>query len=276
MQMLRLLGVVALLALHAVGVAAQDLDTRGTPAGGLDQDQAFAYSQAAVGRTLGDYRFRDRHGRTLSLSELRGRPLVISLIYTSCYHTCPMVTSHLAKVVKVARDALGQDSFAVLTVGFDTPVDSPERMSIFAAQRHIEDPDWYFLSTDAETIERLSHDVGFLYVSSPKGFDHLIQSTVVDAGGKTYRQVYGEVFEAPLLVEPLKELLYGKAAATSAVKRWVNNVRLICTVYDPTTGRYHFDYSLFVGIAAGLLSLGAIAAFLVHAWRGSKPPLTRS
>jgi protein SCO1/2 len=276
MRMILLLGALAILGLPAAGVTAQDSNESGPSVGPLDQSRALAYSQAVVGRTLGDYRFRDRQGRTLMLSELAGRPLVFSLIYTSCYHTCPMVTSHLAKVVEVARDALGQDSFSVVTVGFDAPVDTPDRMRIFAAQRHIDDPDWYFLSSDAETIERFSQDLGFLYVSSPKGFDHLVQSTIVDAEGKIYRQVYGEIFLAPLLVEPLKELLYGKAVATSVVDGLMNNIRLVCTVYDPTTGLYHFDYSLFVGIGAGLLSLGTIAVFIAHAWRSSKPPVKRT
>ena len=276
MQMIRSLGAVALFALYAVAAPAQDLATGGAPAAALDQDQALAYSQAAVGRTLGDYQFRDRQGESLSLSDLAGRPLVISFIYTSCYHTCSMVTSHLAKVVKVARDALGQDSFSVLTIGFDAPNDTPDRMRVFAAQRRIDDPDWYFLSGDVETIAHLSRDLGFLFVSSPKGFDHVVQSTIVDGEGKVYRQVYGEIFLAPLLVEPLKELLYGKSASTSVVDRLVNNVKLICTVYDPKTGLYHFDYSLFVSIGAGLLSLGAIAVFIVHAWRSSKPPVKRA
>ena len=276
--MIRLLFVLTALTAGTGSMGAESIDQGDvqsslTP---LDPDKALAYSQAAVGRTIGDYRFRNRQGEVVSLQELRGRPLVISLIYTSCYHTCPMLTSHLAKVVEVARDALGENSFSVVTVGFDTAADTPDRMRIFAAQRNIEDPDWYFLSGDAETVARLAQDVGFLFVSSPKGFDHLIQSTIVDADGKVYRQVYGEVFTAPLLVEPLKEVIYGKAVATSVIDRLLNNVRLVCTIYDPTTGLYHFDYSLFVGIGAGILSLGVIAVFIVHAWRSSKRPSARA
>ena len=32
-----------------------------------------------------------------------GKPLVLSLLYTSCYHICPMTTRHLSKVVEKAR-----------------------------------------------------------------------------------------------------------------------------------------------------------------------------
>jgi protein SCO1/2 len=100
----------------------------------------------------------------------------------------------------------------------------------------------------------------------------MIQATVLDAEGKVYRQIYGMAPEPPALVEPLKELLYGKQVAATPIESLMNNIKLFCTVYDPTTGRYHFDYSLFVALAIGLLSLGGTAWFIVHAWRKSPKP----
>jgi protein SCO1/2 len=235
-----------------------------------DESAALARSQAAMGNRVDDYEFLDGEGRRVTLGALRGKPVVISLIYTSCYHICPTVTTNLARVVKIAQDALGEDSFSVLTIGFDTPVDTPDRMREFGKRKGNID-NWYFVSASTETINRLSDDVGFRYFSSPKGFDHLIQATVLDADGKVYRQIYGTAPEPPALVEPLKELLYGNPVAASPMKSLLNNVRLFCTVYDPTTGRYHFDYSLFVSIAIGIVTLGSTAVFIVHAWRKTRP-----
>mgnify|MGYP006172142819 CR=1 FL=1 len=48
------------------------------PAAALDEKQALKDSQAAIGRTVSDYRFTDSGGRELRLSELRGKPLVVS------------------------------------------------------------------------------------------------------------------------------------------------------------------------------------------------------
>ncbi len=39
----------------------------------------------------------------------------------------------------------------------------------------------------------------------------MTQVTIVDADGVIYRQVYGENFDLPMLVQPLKELLSGQA-----------------------------------------------------------------
>lgn len=235
----------------------------------FDEKAALDYSQKAIGRELGHYQLADSRGQAFALKQLRGKPLIVSLIYTSCYHTCPTLTHHVAQVVEIAREALGHDSFNVVTIGFDTDVDTPRRMRNFARERGISDARWYFLSADAQTMDRLVKDLGFIYFPSPKGFDHLAQTTVVDEKGVVYRQVYGSDFSAPLLVEPLKQLVFGRRAEASSLSGWVNGVRLFCTIYDPSSGRYKFDYSLFIGIAIGLLSLGGVAVFLVRAWRQS-------
>lgn len=237
--------------------------------GPFDRDTALSRSQAAVGRSVGDHAFRNQRGEPVRIGELLDRPLVISLVYTSCQHTCSMLTRHLADVVGVAREALGDDSFRVATIGFDAAVDTPARMRLFARERGVDAPGWSFLSTDAETVEALAQALGFVFQPAPQGFDHLAQTTVVDAEGKVYRQVYGADFDPPALVEPLKELVFGRRASAATVDGWVNGVRLLCTIYDPASGRYRFDYSLFVGLAVGVLSLGSVAAFIIRAWRQS-------
>jgi protein SCO1/2 len=43
----------------------------------------------------------------------------------------------------------------------------------------------------------------------------------------------------------------------------MDRVKLFCTVYDPNTGRYRFDYSLFVQIAIGALVVLGVFAYLI-------------
>ncbi len=241
--------------------------TEGQADSRFDQKAALALSQGAIGKNIGDYTLTAADGRRRRLADFRGKPLVVSLVYTSCYHICPMTTQHLAEVVRTARAALGADSFRVLTIGFDTPHDTPEAMRQFARDQGVDDRDWEFLSADAATMAGLTKDLGFIYYPAPHGFDHLIQATVIDARGKIYRQVYGMNFEPPLLVEPLKELVFGTPTATSLLSTLSNRIRLFCTVYDPSSGQYRFDYSIFMGIVIGIISIGAVSFFLVREWR---------
>ena len=223
-----------------------------------DPVQEFRYkevlqkSQDAIGNVLSDHPLTDHNSRALSMDDLRGKPLVLSLIYTSCYQICPMTIRNLATVVDKARDALGEDSFNVAVLGFDAYNDSPQAMIHFARKQGIDNRGWRLLSISPDTIEALSKEIGFEFYSSPNGFDHITQATVIDAEGRVYRQVYGEVFDTPLLVEPLKQLVLGQPKPNQTLlSELINKVRFFCTTYDPARDAYHFDYSLFIGMAIG-------------------------
>jgi len=228
----------------------------------FEYNTALNISQKAIGNRLGDYRLIGIDGKPHNLSQFKGKPMVLSLIFTSCHQVCPMTIRHLAKVVKKARDSLGEESFNVVVIGFDTANDTPEAMRHFARQQGIEDDDWNLFSIDARDLDALTRAVGLVYYPSSRGFDHIIQATVVDAEGKVYRQVYGQVFETPLLVEPLKELVLGQPQPSQGfVTNLFNKVRLFCTTYDPVRDAYYFDYSLFIGIL-----IGASIIIFVSAW----------
>ena len=229
-----------------------------------DPDRALEISQAAVGGTIGDYELIDRDGNTVHLrQDYAGKPLVISMIFTSCHHVCPMTTKHLVNSVRAARDALGADSFDVVTIGFDAANDSPEAMRTFAREQGVDARNWKFLSAPAATIDQISNDLGFIFFPTPRGFDHLNQSTVIDRGGSVYRQVYGVTFELPWLVEPLKELVFNRPeSAGSIASSLFDRIRLFCTVYDANSGRYEFDNSLFFTMFAGFTVIFAVFIYL--------------
>lgn len=232
--------------------------------GSYSEDEALEISQAAVGRKLASLEFKDSHGRPVSLADYAGQPLLVSLIFTSCHHVCPALTRHLKTAVDAAREALGHDSFRVVTIGFDTANDTPERMQDFARKQSITDPAWTFLSASPEIMAKLVENVGFIYFTTPRGFDHITQITIVDRDGVIYNQVYGGTFELPWLVEPLKDLVFNRPqSANSFFSNMVDRVKLFCTVYDPNTGRYHIDYSLFVQIAIGAMGVLGVFTYLL-------------
>ena len=235
-----------------------------------DRSQAMQISQDAIGRVVGQHSLRNVDGQSFSLEELEGRPLVISMIYTSCHHVCPLITANLADTVRIGRDALGEESFAVVTVGFDWREDTPERMRQYARQQGVDDAHWYFLASDAGSSVSLSEALGFQFFPSAKGFDHLSQTTIVDKNGVIYRQVYGVDIDTQSLVEPLKELVFDTPRSAGLLGHWLDTFKLFCTVYDPTSDRYRFDYSIFMTILVGILCLGGIAYFIAVEWKRAR------
>ncbi len=233
------------------------------PAAALVADEALKISQAALGRTVGDYTFRDTKGRPVTLRSFRGKPLVVNFIYTSCSQSCPVIINTLADTVEVAWDAIGDDGFNVITIGFDAANDVPERMRQFKSSQGIRYDNWTFLSGELPDILGLANDLGFQFYKSAKGFDHLDQVSIIDADGKVFRQVYGENFAPPSLVEPLKDLVFGTTTPFASLDDLVRKVRLFCTIYNPASGRYRFNYSLFYQIFVGAVVITGIITFLV-------------
>ena len=229
----------------------------------FDEETALEISRAAIGRQLADYSFKDGESRPVKLSDFKGRPVLINMIYTSCSHYCPVTSRSLADGVDVARDALGDDSFSVLTIGFDIRNDKPSRMRAYGRAQGINFPNWHFLAADAETVLALTEQTGFIYYPSSQGFDHLAQTTLLDKDGRIVRQLYGTDLTVLQVVEPLKRLLAGQAAELVTMGNIVERIRLFCTLYDPDRDAYRFDWSFFVGLGIGMLSIGLMATFFV-------------
>lgn len=239
--------------------------------GDYTHEQALLFSQSVVGEQVNDHILVNQNNRQVYFSALKGKPVVVSFIYTSCYHYCPTITKNLDQVVEIANETLGEDSFNIISIGFDTRVDTPERMQQFAKKQKVNHGNWQFMSVDEDTIVPLTRDLGFLFAESPKGFDHLAQITILNQNGVVYRQIYGTDYTPQHVIEPLKELVYGQSNSMPvSISDWINNIRLFCTVYDPTTGRYRFDYSVILSFIIGILCLSMILFFIVHSWRTNR------
>ncbi len=238
---------------------------------------ALQNSQDAIGSVVTNLPLTSTAGESLSMGNFRGKPLVLSLVYTSCYAICPTTVRHLAKVIDKARNALGEETFAVAVLGFDTRFDTPQAMKQFARKQGIDDERWHVLSADQDTIDKLSQQLGFEYYASPNGFDHIVQASIIDAEGRVYRQVYGETFDTPLLIEPLMDLVLGRPKPDqSLIGDIIDKVRFFCTTYDPASDAYRFDYSLFIGMVIGAMIILWVTLFIGREYvRGKRHPLSR-
>lgn len=232
--------------------------------------EALAESRAAVGRELPDLAFRDEEGRPFTLGGLRGRPWLLVPVYSACSSVCPTVVQNLLPIVENARELLGRDRFSVVVLGFDSAHDDPARMRAFARAQGADLPGWHFLSGDAKSVERLLEVIGFSFVPSAGGFQHLAQVSLIGPDGRILRQIHGDVFAPPQIVEPLKDAVLGRGQPVRDLGDVVDRIRLWCTVYDPASGRYEFDYSLFIGIAIGIAALSTVGIVLAREWRRAR------
>lgn len=238
----------------------------------LDEKVALAASQAAVGNQLPDVALLDRSGRPVRLRDLRGKPLLVNFMYTGCFQVCPTITKNLQKALEGAVNKLGPDGFRIVSIGFNQPTDSPEALKAYATKNGMRLPNWEFLSPSAGLVPELIDAFGFRYVQNAAGFDHLNQVSLVDAQGRIVRQIYGTTFTAEMLTEPLRELHRGNPLPpeTRPLEELIDKVILLCSRYDPISGRYKVDYRIFLELAGLLTFALAMFWFVWNEWRASR------
>src|SRR5512140_1823044 len=90
---------------------------------------------------------------------LKGKSVVIDLIYTSCVDSCPLETARLVQVQKMLGDRVGKDIF-FYSISIDPKRDTPEAMKEYADTYHA-GPGWLFLTGKKEDITLLNKKLGF-------------------------------------------------------------------------------------------------------------------
>lgn len=128
-----------MLAAAALAGAVVALAVRGDDSGGAGAPEPAAVVEGPAspfeGSTMPDgvrapdFSLRDQDGRRVTMRELRGRPAVVTFIYTTCEETCPAQV----QLIRGALDDLGRDVPA-LAISVDPPRDTPERARRFLAK----------------------------------------------------------------------------------------------------------------------------------------------
>jgi protein SCO1 len=149
-------------------------------AGGRDsEDEAppntFEGSTLPEGLRAPDFRLRNQDGDTVSMRSLRGQPVVVTFLYTTCQDSCPIQ----AQTVRGALDELGHDVPA-LAIAVDPPRDTPERAQAFLAKQRATGRVDFVLGSRAEL--RPLWD-GFHIRPQSVTAEHQARFTLVDAQG---------------------------------------------------------------------------------------------
>ena len=96
----------------------------------LDEAEALRVSEAAIGRACPTSRCSTARAGRCGCPSYRGKPLLVSFIYTGCFQVCPTQTRALHEAVKGLDRMLGEHQFNVVSIGFNQPFDSPEAMRV--------------------------------------------------------------------------------------------------------------------------------------------------
>ena len=100
---------------------------------------------------------------------LKGKLVVIDLIYTTCVDSCPLMTARLAQVQQMLGDRVGKDIF-FYSITIDPDHDTPQELKAYAEKYHA-GPGWLFLTGKKDDIELVSKKIGLYQDPDPADRD---------------------------------------------------------------------------------------------------------
>lgn len=101
---------------------------------------------------FGDIPLVDQDGKTRKLYSdlIRGRTVVIDVMFTGCTGACPVMSRTFAKVQDWLGDRLGKDVY-LISISVDPVNDTPAKLKEYAAGFKAR-PGWYFLTGKPEDV----------------------------------------------------------------------------------------------------------------------------
>jgi protein SCO1 len=232
------------------------------------EDRPAQLRDVAFDQRLGDpvpldVPFRDEDGKSVTLRDYAGKPMLLVPAYYTCPMLCTLVLNGVVSMLRALPFDAGKE-FTVVTFSFD-PKDDPAAAAAKKAtyvgeyRRRGAEGGWHFLTGDAASIEALTKAIGFraTWDQPNQQFAHASGIVLVTPQGRITKYFYGVEFSARDLRLAIVE------ASANQIGTFVDQLLLFCFHYDPATGRYS-GLALDAVRTGGVLTLIAMAAMI--AW----------
>jgi protein SCO1/2 len=125
----------------------------------------------------------DQSGQQTGLDVFKGEPVIISMIYASCPHVCPL-TIHTIQLTEDELKDKSRQALKVLLVTLDSENDTSERLAELAKNRKIDTSRWKLARASEDDVRKLAAVLGVRYKKLPNGeFNHTTVLTLLNREG---------------------------------------------------------------------------------------------
>ena len=156
---------------------------------------------------LTDTKLVDQNGNTVVLSSLKGKPLVVDFIYTSCPGPCLMETAKFANVALRLGNDLGS-KVTLVSISVDPEHDGPKQLLDYSRQQGADEKGWYFLTGGPGDVDQALAGFKLSRQIEPDGsVGHLVNMMLIGPDGRLVREYNGQIVKAQDIVDDVKKTL---------------------------------------------------------------------
>ena len=138
-----------------------------------------------------DFSLINQDGKELNMVQLKGRPVIFTVIYTACPDACPLVLYNRDKIQKKLEESIGEGA-TFLGVTVDPMNDTPKVLKEYITKLALNPEKLHFLTGSTETIRNVLNDYRIrLRVDVEKGtiVGHSVMAYAIDADGIVQKAV---------------------------------------------------------------------------------------
>ena len=177
----------------------------------LDAATASATHLAAVleiGQAVPNFTLLDQNRANVSLSELGGKVVAITFIYTRCPlpNFCFRMSNNFGVLDHRFADRMGKD-LVLLSVTFDPEHDTPEVLADYARTWTKDATGWHFLTGPAADVKALCKEFGVTAWQDEGLMTHSLHTVVIDRRGHIAANLEGNGYSAKQLGDLVQAVL---------------------------------------------------------------------
>jgi protein SCO1/2 len=136
-------------------------------------------------------KWTNEEGKDIEMKDLKGKVLVMVMIYTSCKSACPRLVADMRNIEKTLPAHL-KDNVKLVLVSIDPDVDTPKRLKSFAIDNNMDGEQWIFLRSTEENTREFAAVLAVNYKKiAPLEFSHSNIISVFNADGELVYQQEG-------------------------------------------------------------------------------------
>ncbi len=176
---------------------------------GMFSGTATAGSSGLQGSDLGgtvapDFTLTDQNGKQISLSQFKGRPVVLTFLYTHCPDQCPLTAERLhSSMLSLGSDA---SKVGVVAVSTDPKGDTLQAAQKFTLQHNMQNY-WHYLTGTQDTLTPIWTAYNVYAQGQQQSVDHTLAIYIIDKQGHERTFFGGNSFTPDQITTDLKILL---------------------------------------------------------------------
>jgi len=163
---------------------------------------------------LPDINLTDQNSQSISLSSLRGQPVLVGFIHTMCKGVCQMMTANMRSVASAIPPA-SRAGVTMLLITTDPAEDQPPELRRYAKDENLVGKQWLLVTGPAPRIHQVMRLYGVKHEDTDDAMMHVMKLFLLAPGGTLARTYPGVKIPAQTVAADIETISHSNSEGVS-------------------------------------------------------------